>query len=116
MKIIVQSKMIRSSLMFALGISFLVCGLVVGYDIRTDVDMSLLGSDVSARAPKIQQQVLGVDTYSKPYVNPFSQLNEHKVQYPINQLRGCRNWKECYEYCSKPPHFKQCIAWKKTNR
>ncbi len=61
------------------------------------------------------RQVLG-EKINNSYVNPLYTVDTKKIQFPIAQLKGCRNWNECRTFCSYPENFQTCVAWLKTQK
>jgi len=91
-------------------VMFLIVGGVYGYSIALYETADQISSAPAVRASK---RVLG--TAASPYyVNPFEVVDAKEVKFPIDQLRGCRNWEECNSYCEEEVNYPACIAWSKS--
>jgi hypothetical protein len=45
------------------------------------------------------------------YVNPFDYADLEQVSFPANQLKGCRNYKECHSFCAATDNYARCASW-----
>jgi hypothetical protein len=88
-----------------ISVMFLVIGGAFGYSMGLLENVS---EDISA--PSIQKRVLGTGV-SPYYVNPIKEANPRTLNFPIAQLRGCRNWEECEEYCDDEKNYPACASW-----
>lgn len=104
----------RVLFVIALAIFFLVGG-IFGYSMGTSQQADKI-ADMGITIEKQQTtRVMGVKIAPQHYVNPFEILDDAKnIQFPIAQLKGCRNWNECRTFCSHPENFQSCVAWSKT--
>lgn len=84
-------------------------GIVIGYGmgIREELERAQATEITSFFS---EEQLLR-DRAQEAYVNPLELVNAEKVDFPVEQLRGCRNWQECYEFCADPVYFPTCAAW-----
>ncbi len=83
---------------------------VLGYGIGVGEQATRSTSALLESTPRTSKQVLG-ERVAPFYVNPFDEVDLQKVGFPVEQLRGCRNYSECRELCSKPANFQSCVAW-----
>ena len=92
-------------------VMFLVIGGVFGYSVAL-LEQSKLNITYG---PPVKQsvQVLGIGV-SPYYVNPFEVVDAKDVQFPVAQLRGCRNWNECNNYCETAENYQSCSSWSHT--
>lgn len=86
---------------------------ILGYSLGASNQASITARSVVDSSGVQTQKVLG-DRVAPFYVNPFDEVDAKQVAFPVEQLRGCRNWEECRTLCSKPANFQQCVAWSKT--
>lgn len=95
----------------ALVIVFLVVGGVYGYSLALlDTADSMSRASVASGVTK---RVLG-KAASPYYTNPFELTDAKDVKFPVAQLRGCRNWEECANYCDEEENYQACVAWSKS--
>jgi hypothetical protein len=45
------------------------------------------------------------------YINPFEVLDAKVIVFPVDQLKSCRNWAECRQFCTQQENFQRCVAW-----
>ena len=83
---------------------------VLGYGIGIIDQASYSTNSLLESSTGKAQKVLG-ERVAPFYVNPFDEVDLKKVQFPVAQLKACRNWEECRTLCSKPANFQACSAW-----
>lgn len=111
------NKMSNRTLFVVVVVVFFLLGSMLGYSMSLGQQAEKM-ANIEIAVAKIAKeqpvkQVLGVKVTSH-YVNPFDVIDAKKVEFPVAQLKGCRNWTECRTYCSHPENFQACVAWSKT--
>lgn len=112
-----DDKIIKIGRAISLSIIFIIpflLGVIMGIAMQQSVIVSEVYK-ISIKEPA-QQKVLGEFTEKNRYVNPFSVIDVKVVRFPIDQLRGCRNYGECYNFCNKQDNFSTCTAWSQSFR
>ncbi|MAG28982.1 hypothetical protein CL632_02455 [bacterium] len=72
-----------------------------------------VAKSINTDAEQETKQVLGTGV-SPYYVNPFSVVDAKDVKFPVAQLRGCRNWDECNNYCDAEANYQACSSWSRS--
>jgi hypothetical protein len=90
-------------------VMFLVIGGVYGYSVAL-LEQARQTSNFAELTNAPSEQVLGTGI-SPYYVNPLKSVNVKEVAFPVAQLRGCRNYEECKNYCDVELNYQACSSW-----
>jgi hypothetical protein len=104
---------LKTKLMYSMiTIIFMVLGAVYGYSVALVEYSDQVSNNINFTRAS-QKRVLG-SGISPHYLNPFEFKNIKKTNFPIAQLRGCRNWNECNSYCDETVNYQACVSWSKS--
>jgi predicted negative regulator of RcsB-dependent stress response len=100
----------RNLLGIAAGFVFLLGGFL-GYGLgQADQVKQAEASATQMIQMQAPARVLGQQA-TREYVNPFEYKNLKRVSFPINQLKNCRDYQECHNFCAQPANYSTCTAW-----